>query len=247
MAKAKKTKSKSQYGNKLKALKKIGVYNPTSDKLTEWRKRQINSKYREYEYLLTDKETKFVPIPKGLKAFSKKITRLAKSLDMEVTPKGIFISKRGYKNARLDFNPKTKEFEIIQTHKRKKGKTGSSRHRAALPLTSVDALTREKEKLRAAAESFGKLKKNERLYFKVHNPEGAGGMSHSTFADPDLLMNYLETHYVKHLPDKVRFLRMISIEKTTYENFKSTLQAHKGNSHSAQRRKYDRLQKERGK
>lgn len=247
MPKAKSRKNQSQYRNKLAALKKIGVYSPTGDKLTDWRKRQINSKYRQYQDLLEDKTVKFVPVPKDLKAFSRKIIKQAKSLDMETTPKGVFVSKRGYSQARMDFNPATKEFEIIQTHKRKKGKTGSSRHRSSLPLTSVDALTAEKNKLRAAANRFGKLKRNERLYFRVTNPEGAGGLSQSSFADADLLMNYLETNYQKHLSDKVRFLRMISIEKTTYENYKTELAIHKGNSPSATRRKYARLRKERGK
>lgn len=205
-------KREQQYKRKLKALRDKGIYLPKSADLTKYRKTQINKKYRQFETELESGNFFFVKAPE------KKVLRQAKQLSMETTQTGIFIEKQGAKRASIRKNKQHKgEYEIRLAGKVKRGANRGKEYETVIPISSLDALDDERNRLRGLAGKFGKLKKNERLAFKIVE-NNTTGYSRSVFNNIETLIKYLDK-YRKTDPERIRFLRHVVIEKTTIENW----------------------------
>lgn len=212
---AKNTKSprgrQAEYSRNLRKLKSLGIYNPSSDELTKYRKTRINKLMREYGSYLDNKKFQFVKVPKEQRA---KVISVAKELKMPAAPSGIFIEREGYKTAELKAaRGRPGEFDIIRKGKVKRGPRAGKSKSQIIPIAPIDRLALEKDRIRKAAEAFGPLGKNERLAYKVVE-NGTEGYSHYTFDNPDALIKKLG-EYQKNRAAQLAFFRHVIVEKTT--------------------------------
>jgi hypothetical protein len=200
------------YKRKLKALQSKGIYIPKDEKLTKYRKTQINKRYRQFQNEIESGQFFFVKAP------NKQVLKQAKQLSMETTRTGIFIEKQGAKRATIRKNRQHKgEYEIRLSGKVKRGERRGKSYETIIPISPLDVLDDERNRLRKMAQKFGKLSKKERLAFRIVET-GNEGYSRSVFQNIETLIKYLDK-YRKSDSERVQFLRHIVIEKTTIENW----------------------------
>lgn len=203
-------KRQREYKRKLAELEKTGLYLPKGKELTRYRKTQINKRYRQYSGILESDDYFFIK-PKG-KA-KKPVLKQAKELNMQTTQTGIFMEKLGAKRATVRKSKRKGEYEIRLTGKVKRGKRRGKKYETLIPLAPLDSIVDEKFRLRSMANSFGELKKNERLAFKIVEG-GQENFSKSVFQNIQSLLKYLEK-YRKTDAERIKFFRHVVIEKTT--------------------------------
>lgn len=205
----------------MRALQKVGAYDPKGDELTAYRKGRINQLWRE----IGDK----VSPPPGAKASfffvgtdklnakqRKSFLGNAKSLDIATTRKGIFLQKEGQRKARLQYNKENDEFDVVLTGKVKWGENKGKRISDRIPIGPVDRIGRELERIENVANQFGPMKKGEAISFIVVELGEEVGASQSTFSDARRLRDYIDTRYHRdNKAAKLKFLRMVRVRKTT--------------------------------
>lgn len=231
-----------EYKARLKALQKVGAYEPKSDELTDYRKRQINKLWRSLgDKIAPDKNAQkkyfFVDTDKLTGPERKKFLANAKSLNIATTKRGIFLQKEGQRKARLAWNNENKEYDVLLTGKVKwgvnKGKTITDR----IPIGNIDQIEKEFQRIRNVADQFGTLKKGQAISFIVQEQGEETGASLSTFQDSDALLKYIDARYHRdNKAARLKFLRMIRVRKTTIVKW--------GKEHPARPRK--RAQKPKG-
>lgn len=204
---------------RLNKLKSFGLLQPTGNEGTATLKKKIVNAEREYEDQLKPGKNFFIRIPRG-KAGQIALDK-AKQLGLQTTTKGFFFEKEGAQSAKLIVT-KTGKARLI-TKKKITGKYGNTRTRTtAIPLDTVDELTRQQDKLRREAERLGPLKRGESLSFRVVEKDREG-FSRNHFSDIELLIKYIEAYEKRpslNTPVKRRlwknyFFRHIEIIKTT--------------------------------
>jgi hypothetical protein len=215
---AKNSQAEKEYRSKLKQLVKTGLYIPKQEKLTPHTKKQINKIYAANKSNLDTSKTLFIKIPKSEKFRSVGILRKAKGLKLDTSSTGIFIPKNGQRRGTVIYNYKTREAEIKLTGKVKWGKNVGKRIETRLPLVSIDKIGQLENNFLNHAAHFGKLGKDERIYFRVIEDGRGHGVSKESFTKPEQLINYLRHRYDKSPIDRVLFYRHIVIEKATYQS-----------------------------
>jgi hypothetical protein len=220
-AKRKAQKRERDYRHKLKALEKVGAYEPKSDELTPYRKGRINSLWK----ALGDKvEARpgaratffYVPADKLTGPQRKAFLANARSLDIATTKKGVFLQREGQRRARLAYNKDNDEFDIVLTGKVKWGENKGKRIEDRIPIGPVDRIGRELERIENVASKFGKMGKGEAISFIVVEQGEEVGASQSTFSDAKRLRDYIDTRYHRdNKAAKLKFLRMVRVRKTT--------------------------------
>lgn len=212
-AKADKVRERS-YTQKLKALEKVGAYNPKSETLTRYRKTRINRAYREFEQFLDSERFAFVKLSKqGLKFANQP------AMNAVTTKRGMFIEREGYEKI---YERKSKTFpgrtEIRKAWKAKTGENKGKMIEDIVPLVPLaETLEDEDERIRKAANAFGPLKKDERLAFII-NTGGVLGYSYNTYSSIDQLLRDVKARY-KRSDDAMAYLMAhLIIRKTTLTN-----------------------------
>lgn len=199
---------KAEYERRLAELERTGIYQPKSETLTSYRRGKINRTYNEYKAFLDKDEFAFVPLsPAGLK--------YAKQFQMKTTAKGAFYERNGYTKI---YERKSKTFkgktEVRKAFKAKAGVMKGKWIEDLEPLVPLDEMDKQEGGLRAMANAFGPLEKNERLTFIVSSG-GHEGYSYNTYSSIDLLMNDLKKRYKRSDSARIMMFANITIRKTT--------------------------------
>ncbi len=198
----------------LKKSSDLGIYSPKSTELTRYRRSRLNQVKREYGEYLNNQKYFFIPVGKQER---KTVTPRAQSLEVVTTKTGIFYPKEGHKSASLKIDKRRQEFFIERRGKTKAGVNKGRLYRDVTPLTSIDQIDRERDRLTRMAKRLGPLGPNERLVFKVVE-NGTEGYSHGTFSNMNLMLGYLDK-YPKSTAARVNFFRHIKVEKSTVKEW----------------------------
>lgn len=217
---AQEKKRATEYKLKMKKLVKFGIYSPTSNEITKYRKTKINRYWREYGKEIEKDNVILVPLPEyASKSTKKKILDQATSLEMRTTRKGILLERLGHRRGKIRYNKNRDEYQIELSGRVKYGERRGKKTTEYVPLTSIDVLAKEKERFKQEADELGPLKKNEILRFKVVE-NGVEGLSLSTFRTVDELIKYLD-RYERSKASRIELYRHIVIEKSTITEYRS--------------------------
>lgn len=210
-------KSASEYRRKLKELRKIGAYEPTSDELTRYRKTQINKQWREYGSFLDDERRPFffVPADKLTGPERKAFLANARSLSIKTTKTGLFLQREGQRKARLVWDNENKEYDVLLTGKVKWGENRGKKIAHRIPIAPVDRIDRELDRLESKARQMGPLGKGEALSFIVIENGDMTGASRNTYHNPETLRKRLAEYHVENKGHALAFLRLVVVQKTT--------------------------------
>ena len=214
-------KREKQYTHKLKALKKVGAYEPKDTTITPYRKRRINALWKTLGDKIEPRPGQqdkyfFVDTEKLTGPERRQFIRNAKSLDMITTKRGVFLQKEGQRRAHLAWNNENKEYDIVLSGKVKWGLNKGKKITDRIPIGPVDRIGRELERIQNVADKFGKLEKGEAVSFVLIEHGEEVGASHSTFSDAAKLRDYVDTRYHRdNKAAKLKFLRMVRVRKTT--------------------------------
>jgi hypothetical protein len=201
----------------MRALEKIGAYNPKSNNLTKARKKEIRRRFRAFEnFLLSDR---YIHVPLRSKKHRKSALELAAQNELATSPKGIFVERtRATDKVRAKYDRKTGQYNLIVT-RTKKGATGEATTTEIIPIAPMGALADELARIHHDAAALGPLGKDETIAFKV-TVNGADGYSHNIYADPEALINDLEIRYEAMPPwFKGQFFRSISVMKVSRRGY----------------------------
>ena len=220
-------------------MRKIGAYNPDGDKLTEWRKRRINETWREFGEF-TEGDYFAVPIPKPKTRAGRRLKSDAESLDVKTTKTAILYPKNGHTSARVRYDKKGDEFQLVLSGKVKRGERKGKTYRDVILLAPVDRIDDERDRIRRAAKAQGKLKKNEQLGFVLQEQNREIGASRQTFHSVDQLMEYLDRNYHRdNKAARLAFLRLVTVRRTTIEDWSKEHPAPKRKQSKARPRGYN--------
>lgn len=216
---------KKQYLSDLRKLKATGLYNPSSNELTSYRKRRINDAiYKHSRELNTDKYFFIKAPPKAVAD--------ARKLKFNTTPKGIFLEKSNFETAKLTKQPRKRatygapvEYDILIERRIKKGKNQGKIQDKLIPLVSLDELSLEDKRIRKLADAFGPLRKNQYLAYIVTS-YGHEGYSYNQYENIDLLIQDFHNRYDPRL-DFVTLYRQLEIERTTVKQWRERAKSHR--------------------
>lgn len=199
-------------------LQKIGAYDPKSSDLTPYKRKRINSAWKEFGPLIDNPRNPvfFVAAPKGDKKRRDEFLRQAKALDIKTTPKGVLYAKGGHTKAQLRYDPRDEEFRIKLTGKVKRGDRKGKRYQDVIAVAPLDRIQDERGRIRRMADEFGQLKKGEQIGFVLQENNREVGASRATFHSAEALMRYVDANYHRdNKAAKLAFLRMVVVRKTT--------------------------------
>ncbi len=212
------------YKRKLKLLEQSGIYNPlTSETLTAYRKRRINSAYKEYrDYIDNPRNPFFFISADKLNARDKKrFLKDAKSLSMRTTKKGVFIQKEGQRKARIVKDKKRDEFDIVLSGKVKWGENKGKKISQRIPIAPEGKLEDERQRLENMAQSFGPLGRDDVLSFVLYENNVEIGAHRSTYDSVDGVMRALNAYHKDNKAAKLAFFRLVTVQKSTRVGWRS--------------------------
>lgn len=211
-------KAENDYRRRLSKLKEAGIYAPKGDDdLTEWRKREINKKWRDYRQFVDDPRKRFFFVgTDGLTSKERKeFLKNAESLNIKTTKTGLFLQREGQRKAKIVWDGKHKEYDIELSGKVKWGQNKGKRIKHRIPIAPVDRVEGELDRLEDKARAMGPLKKGEAISFIVVENDEMTGASRSTFHDPATLRRKLSSYHVENKGHALAFLRLVVVQKTT--------------------------------
>lgn len=226
---------KKSYQLKLKAIKAIGVYEPKSSELTRYRKTRINKAYKAHEQYVSPRLKNqvrgytgpdldkisgpdhyfFVSADKLSKSQRKEFLRNARSLDMVTTPRGVILEREGHRKARIKYDKRRDEFDIVLTGKVKRGPDRGKVSTQRIPVAPLDHLQDEEKRLRAMAQSFGPLGPNDILSFKLYDNHVEVGAHRGTYDSVAGVMNALNQYHKDNKGARLAFFRLVTVQKST--------------------------------
>ena len=214
LTQAEKKKSREKrYKAKLKILEKFGIYQPKSRELTRYRITQINKLASEYADVVTRPDQYIAArFNKLSKTQIRDVKRHADELNMRTAKDAVIVSREGYKNARVTYDKRHKEFGIIRTGKVKAGVNKGKRYKNYMSLAGLDGLEDVRNRLKRQAKKLGKLKEGQYLVFRVIQDGEIYGHSHSVYENVDLLIKHLERYHQGNIGQNISFMRMIEID-----------------------------------
>lgn len=222
-------KSKKQSDSELNRIAKwaikFGIYQPKDNTLTRKRRSTLAKIGRDFaEQMKPNSEFIFAPIPKETKRKERKdISDKGAQIGGKATKTGLFVPAEKHKKARVGKDKKTGEFFVEKSGKVKKGDTTQRKIKSRTPLSGLDALEKEKERLRKLGEGLGPLRKGERIVFVIRDEQGEG-VSNRTYDTVERIFSDLD-NYRKNVPTRTGFYRHVTIEKWTPQQIKNSDQA----------------------
>lgn len=237
-------KRDAKYLADLRKLEKTGLYTPKGNRLTKYRKTQINKRAREYAEYLNPETFFFIPVAKGPR---KKLLKYAKDFAIKATPIGIFIPHNGHTHATLRKSKSRRgEYEVVRYGKTKQGPNAGKVYTDIIPLEPFDTIAAEKGRLDRIGKTLGALKKGDRLSFRIVDHSGEG-MSHNTYMQLDLLLAALE----RYMKDRsvgagLYMLRHVIIEKTSVLEWRTEAEKKGLGSFNKRRKRKTKAQRQKG-
>lgn len=228
--KAANQRSEKEYNAILKWAVKYGVYIPKDTALTRKRKSTLSKIARDYaEQIRPGAEFIYAPVPKATKKEKKVIKERAQQVGAKATKTGLFVPAEKHKKARIGKDETTGEFFIEKSGKEKRGETTKRKIKSRTPLAGIDALEKEKDRLRKMAQGMEPLKKGESIVFIIKDDQGEG-VSNATYGGKtrEEMLGEMERmfsdldKYRKNVPTRTGFYRHVTIEKWTPAQVKNS-------------------------